>query len=69
MISWKTVNCTALTYGCEAWTINKTDGKLNTAFEIKCYRKILRIPWKDRVTNEKGLEKVKMNSTTLLHGS
>ena len=34
---------------------------------MKCYRKILRIPWTDRVTNEKVLEKVKMNSTTLLH--
>ena len=55
------------TYGCEAWTINKTDGKVITAFEMKCYRKILRIPWTDRVTNEKVLEKVKMNSTTLLH--
>ena len=55
------------TYGCEAWTINKTDGKRITAFEMKCYRKILRIPCKDRVTNEKVLEKVKRNSTTLLH--
>ena len=47
------------TYRREAWTINKTDGKLITAFEMKCYRKILRIPWTDRVTNEKVLEKVK----------
>ena len=34
---------------------------------MKCYRKILRIPWTDRVTNEKILEKVKLNTTTLLH--
>ena len=34
---------------------------------MKCYRQILRIPWTDRVTNDKVLEKVKMNSTTLLH--
>ena len=34
---------------------------------MKCCRKILRIPRTDRVTNEKVLEKVKMNSTTLLH--
>ena len=34
---------------------------------MKCYRKILRISWTGRVTNEKVLEKVKMNSTTLLH--
>ena len=47
--------------------LNKSDGKLTTAFEIKCYRKILRIPWTDRVTNEKVLEKDKVNSTTLLH--
>ena len=33
---------------------------------MKCYRKILRILWTDRVTNKKVLEKVKMNSTTLL---
>ena len=33
---------------------------------MKCYRKILRIPWTDRVTNEKVLEKDKMNSTALL---
>ena len=45
------------TYGCEAWTINKTDGKLITAFEKKRYRKILRIPWTDRLTNEKSIRK------------
>ena len=39
----------------------------HAAFEMKCYRKILKIPWTDRVTNEKVVEKVKMNSTTLLH--
>ena len=55
------------TYGCEEWTTNKTDGKLITGFEMKCYKNILRIPWTDRVRNEKVLEKVKMNSPTLLH--
>ena len=35
---------------------------------MNCYRKILRIPWTDRETNESVLEKVKMNSITLLHG-
>ena len=63
----KKYNFPTATYRCEAWTINKTEGKLIIAFEMKCYKKILRIPWTDRVTNEKVLEKVKMNSTTLLH--
>ena len=54
------------TYGCEAWPINKTDGKLITAFEMKCYRKTLRIPWTDRVTNEKSITKSQneFNNTT-----
>ena len=30
-------------YGCEAWTISKTDSRRITAFEMKCYRKILKI--------------------------
>ena len=34
---------------------------------MKCYRIILRIPWTDRVTYEKVLEKAKRNSTTPLH--
>ena len=51
------------TYGCEAWTINEIDDKLITAFEMKWYRKILRIPWTDRVTNEKVLEKVRFTLT------
>ena len=39
-------------YGCEAWTINNTDAKRITSFEIKCYRKILRISWMEKVTNK-----------------
>ena len=35
-------------YGCEAWTINNTDAKRITSFEMKCYRKILRIPWMEK---------------------
>ena len=39
-------------YGCEAWTITKNDEKKIDAFEMKCYRKILRIPWTAKETNE-----------------
>ena len=54
------------TYGCEAWTIKKT-GQTYYSFWDEMLQKILRILWTDRVTNEKVLEKAKMNSTTLLH--
>ena len=33
------------TYGCETWVLRKLDIKRINAFEMKCYRKVLRIPW------------------------
>ena len=39
------------TYGCESWTLRKVDDMKLTAFEINCARRILRIPWTDKVTN------------------
>ena len=33
------------TYRCEAWTLRKEDEKRIEAFEMKCYRRMLRIPW------------------------
>ena len=45
-------------YGCKAWTISKTDEKKITSFEMKCYRKILRISWTERKTNASVLEQL-----------
>ncbi len=39
------------TYGCETWVLRKLDIKRINAFEMKCYRKILRIPWIAHRTN------------------
>ena len=39
------------TYGCETWVLRKLDTKRINAFEMKCYRKILRIPWIAHRTN------------------
>ena len=46
------------TYGCAAWSINKTDMKKITAFEMKCYRKILRISWTEKITNKEVLKRI-----------
>ena len=43
-------------YGCKAWTILKNDEKKIISFEMKCYRKILRISWTERKTNASVLE-------------
>ena len=53
-------------YACEAWTINNTDAKRITSFEMKCYRKILRISWMEKVTNKEVLSRLDMKTTMLL---
>ena len=53
-------------YGCEAWTINNTDAKRITSFEMKCYRKILRISWMEKVTNKEVLSRLDIKTTMLL---
>ena len=53
-------------YGCEAWTIKNTDAKRTTSFEMKCYRKILRISWMEKLTNKEVLSRLDMKTTMLL---
>lgn len=38
-------------YGCETWTITTEEKRRLEAFEMRCYRRMLRISWMDRVTN------------------
>ena len=54
-------------YGCEAWTILKDDEKKITSFEMKCYRKILRISWTERKTNASVLEQLELKAPQLLN--
>ena len=35
-------------YGCESWTIKRTECKRIDAFELWCWRKLLRVPWTER---------------------
>lgn len=48
-----------VTYGCETWTIKKTDRRKIDAFELWCWRRLLRIPWTARVTNKEVLDRIK----------
>ena len=41
-----------LLYASETWTLKEADRKKLLAFEMKCYRQILRINWRDRIRNE-----------------
>jgi len=44
-------------YGCETWTVTKRCESQILSFERKCYRKILRIEWTQKVTNEEYTER------------
>ena len=45
-------------YGCENWTINKAEhGRIN-AFELWCWRRLLRVPWTARRSNQSILKEI-----------
>ena len=46
-----------LTYGCEAWTMNKEMEKRIEAAEMWCYRRMMKISWTERVSNEQVLNR------------
>ena len=54
------------TYGCESWTINKTSERKINAFELKCYRTILRVPWTEKRTNNSILQELNIKEGWLL---
>uniref|UniRef100_A0A803SP53 Reverse transcriptase domain-containing protein n=1 Tax=Anolis carolinensis TaxID=28377 RepID=A0A803SP53_ANOCA len=45
-----------VTYGCESWTIRKAERRKIDAFELWCWRKILRVPWTARRSNQSILQ-------------
>ena len=45
-------------YGCESWTIKKADRQRIDAFELWCWRRLLRVPWTARRSNQSILKKI-----------
>ena len=45
-------------YGCESWTIKKAEHRRTDAFELWCWRRLLRIPWTARRSNQSILKKI-----------
>ena len=39
-------------YGCESWTIKKAERRRTDAFELRCWRRLLRVPWTARRSNQ-----------------
>ena len=45
-------------YGCESWTIKKTERQRIDAFELWCWRRLLRVPWTARKSNQSILKEI-----------
>ena len=47
-----------VTYGCESWTIKKAEYQGIDAFELWCWRRLLRVPWTARRSNQSILKEI-----------
>ena len=47
-----------VTYGCESWTVKKAECQRLDAFELWCWRRLLRVPWTARRSNQSILKEI-----------
>ena len=45
-------------YGCESWTVRKAEHRTIDAFELWCWKRLLRVPWTARTSNQSILKKI-----------
>ena len=45
-------------YGCESWTVRKDECRRIDAFELRCWRRLLRVPWTARRSNQSILKEI-----------
>ena len=45
-------------YGCESWTVKKAEGQRIDAFELWCWRRLLRVSWTSRRSNQSILKEI-----------
>src|SRR5574338_194635 len=45
-------------YGCESWTVKKAERRTIDAFELWCWRRLLRVPWTARRSNQSILKEI-----------
>ena len=47
-------------YGCESWTVKKAEHRRIDAFELWCWRRLLRVPWMARSSNQSILKDIRL---------
>ena len=45
-------------YGCESWTVQKAERQRIDSFELRCWRRLLRVPWTARKSNQSILKEI-----------
>ena len=53
----------AVMYGCESWTIKKAEHQRIDAFELRCWKRLLRVPWTVRRSNQSILKEISPGRT------
>ena len=56
----KAVVFPVVNYGCESWTIKKAEHQRINAFKLWCWRRLLRVPWTARISNETTLKNINL---------
>ena len=54
----KTMVFPVVMYGCESWTVKKAEHQRIDAFELWCWRRLLRVPWTVRRSNQSTLKEI-----------
>ena len=54
----KTMVFPVVMYGCESWTVKKAEHRRIDAFELWCWRRLLRVPWTARRSNQSILKEI-----------
>ena len=54
----KAMICLVVIYGCESWTIKKAEHRRSAAFKLWCWRRLLRVPWTARKSNQSVLKEI-----------
>ena len=50
----------AVMYGCESWTVKKVEHRIIDAFKLWCWRRLLRVPWTARRSNQSILKEISL---------
>ena len=54
----KAVVFPAVMYRCESWTIKKAENQITDAFKLWCWRRLLRVPWTARRSNQSIIKEI-----------